>query len=150
MNKRDMMEFLGESLLTAKHDLKEWKTFGPRYIGNVQIIQERIKTIKDLIKIVKENTMSNEYEKPYAEGESQLVNEVIELMKDQVCSAEAGADWTAIDELLRFVPRHNLINFLPDEAQEKYKTGAEKKELTDKEIDAKLHTRLGLSISSRT
>ena len=66
--------------------------------------------------------MSNQFEKPYAEGESQLVNDVIELMKNQVCSCEAGADWTAIDELLRYVPRHILINFLPSKQQLKHLT----------------------------
>ena len=48
-----MMKLLGESLLTAKHDLKEWKAFGPRYVGNVIMVKERIKTIQDIIKIVK-------------------------------------------------------------------------------------------------
>jgi hypothetical protein len=65
--------------------------------------------------------MSNEYEIPAAGGESLLVNAVIEVMKEQVCASESGADWTAIDELLRFVPRHILINYLPEELQNQFK-----------------------------
>lgn len=40
-----------------------------------------------------------------------LIDAVIEEMKKQI---DVG-DWTAIDELLRFVPRENLVNFLPEE-----------------------------------
>jgi hypothetical protein len=53
----------------------------------------------------------------YATGESPLVDAVMEEMKKQI---EVG-DWTAIDELLRYVPIKNLINFLPEEDWNKYK-----------------------------
>ena len=58
-----------------------------------------------------------EFEKPCAEGESKLVNEVMAQMENQI---HIG-DWTAIDELLRFVPRENLIHFLPEKMWKKYK-----------------------------
>ena len=51
------------------------------------------------------------------EYEGQLVTAVIEEMQFQI---ERG-DWSAIDELLRFVPHENLINFLPDEQQGQFK-----------------------------
>jgi len=60
--------------------------------------------------------MKKKYEPSYAEGESKLVNAVINEMKYQI---EDG-DWTAIDELLRFVPRENLINFLPEEKWKRF------------------------------
>lgn len=56
-----------------------------------------------------------EPEAPYAV--SPLVDAVIEHMKKQI---EWG-DWTAIDELLRFVPRKYLIGFLDEEDAEKFK-----------------------------
>jgi len=51
------------------------------------------------------------YEPPYAVAESKLVDDVIEEIKKAV---ETG-DLTAVDELLRFTPRQNLIRFLPEE-----------------------------------
>ena len=51
------------------------------------------------------------------EYEGRLVEAVIEEIQYQI---ERG-DWTAIDELLRFVPHENLVNFLSDEQQERFK-----------------------------
>lgn len=41
----------------------------------------------------------------------QLIDAVILEMREQI---ELG-DWTSIDELLRFVPYENLVQFLPEE-----------------------------------
>jgi len=46
-----------------------------------------------------------------------LLDAVCDEMKKQI----DDGDWTAIDELLRFVPRENLINFLPEEDWKNYK-----------------------------
>lgn len=56
------------------------------------------------------------YERPYAEGPSKLVDAVIDQIKQQALVD----DWEAVDELLRYVPRENLINFLPEEDWPKY------------------------------
>jgi len=40
-----------------------------------------------------------------------LIDKVIEQMKIDI----AGEDWSAIDELLHFVPDENLLGYLPDE-----------------------------------
>ena len=47
----------------------------------------------------------------------ELIDAVIEEMKEQI---EIG-DWTAIAELLTFVPKENLVGFLAEEEWEKYK-----------------------------
>lgn len=59
----------------------------------------------------------NKYEPSSAEAISPLVDAVIEHMKKQIILG----DWTAIDELLRFVPRKNLIGFLDEEEGSQYK-----------------------------
>jgi|TARA_Y100000034_G_scaffold133551_1_gene199322 uncharacterized CHY-type Zn-finger protein len=42
------------------------------------------------------------------------------VMKEMRVDIDVG-DWTAIDELLKFVPRKNLIGYLPEEQQDKFK-----------------------------
>jgi len=39
-----------------------------------------------------------------------LINAVISQMQDDI----ASGDWTAISELLTFVPKENLIGYLPE------------------------------------
>ena len=41
----------------------------------------------------------------------ELIDKVIEEMKLQI----ADNDWTVIEELLTFVPKENLVGFLPEE-----------------------------------
>ena len=47
---------------------------------------------------------------------SSLINRVIEEIRKDF----AMGDLTALDELLTFVPRENLIGYLPEEEWEKY------------------------------
>jgi hypothetical protein len=47
---------------------------------------------------------------------SKLINRVLEQIKADV----SMGDVTAIEELLSFVPRENLIGYLPEEEWEKY------------------------------
>lgn len=65
----------------------------------------------------------NYYEPPYAKGESPLVNAVLVEM---VRCINDHKDLTSIDELLRFVPRSNLIQFLPEERWKYYLKKGEK------------------------
>ena len=60
--------------------------------------------------------MSYEYEPTLAEGVSPLVDDVLVRIQKDI---EQG-DLTAIDEMLRFVPRHILIGYLPEEQWEKH------------------------------
>jgi hypothetical protein len=60
--------------------------------------------------------MSYEYEPCQAEAVSPLVDDVIERIKDEI---EQG-DLTALDEMLRFVPRHILIGYLPEDQWNKH------------------------------
>ena len=47
---------------------------------------------------------------------SSLINRAIEEIKSDI----SMGDLTALDELLSFVPRENLLAFLPEEEWEKY------------------------------
>ena len=47
---------------------------------------------------------------------SKLIDEVLDLIKDQI----QEGDVTAVEELLTLVPRENLIQFLPEEEWHKY------------------------------
>lgn len=60
-----------------------------------------------------ERARLNQYEPPASEGDSELVDAVIEEMSKQI----KFGDWTAIDEMLRFLPRQHLIWFLAEERQ---------------------------------
>jgi len=63
-----------------------------------------------------EPSMNDQYESP-------LVSRVIEKMKE---AFEYG-DVEAVDELLRFCPRVNLIQYLPEEEWENWMTKEEEK-----------------------
>lgn len=69
--------------------------------------------------------MTNKYEPPYAGDTSPLVDAVLDEMGD----AFATGELEAVDELLRFIPRLNLIQFLPEEQWQKFMTKEEKEEL---------------------
>jgi hypothetical protein len=51
----------------------------------------------------------------------QLFNELIEDVVDQIDSDIVHKDVEALEELLRFCPIENLINYLPEEKHEQYK-----------------------------
>ena len=57
------------------------------------------------------------YEPAFADARSILVSNVI--LEIEKCLRQE--DYEAIDELLRFVPRENLINFLPEGEWKKYR-----------------------------
>jgi len=57
--------------------------------------------------------------------ESPLVTRVVEEIKEAV----RNSDVEAVDELLRFCPRINLIQYLPEDEWEKWMTQKEKKEI---------------------
>jgi len=65
-----------------------------------------------------EPSMNDQYESP-------LVTRVLEHIKN---AFEMG-DIEAVDELLRFCPRVNLIQYLPEEEWEKWMTDEERKEI---------------------
>ena len=46
---------------------------------------------------------------------------LVDLVIEQIKEDFAMGDETAIDELLKFVPDENLIGFLPDEDQPRYR-----------------------------
>jgi len=50
-----------------------------------------------------------------------LFNELIEDVVDQIDSDIVNRDVEALEELLRFCPIENLINYLPEEKHEQYK-----------------------------
>ena len=54
--------------------------------------------------------------------DSKLINEVIKRMALDI----SIGDWTCIDELLHFVPRKNLIYFLPEDLWKHFKKKGEK------------------------
>lgn len=58
-----------------------------------------------------------EYEQSVAEGPSVLVDAVIEEIKKQI----EKKDLTSIDELLRFIPKDTLLQFLPEAEWNKYR-----------------------------
>jgi len=60
---------------------------------------------------------------PYIKRDAKLVDAVMEEMRRQI---DIG-DWTVIDELLYFVPRKNLIGFLPEEKWEEHEKKSKKK-----------------------
>jgi hypothetical protein len=51
----------------------------------------------------------------------QLFNELIEDVVDQIDNDIVNRDVEALEELLRFCPIENLINYLPEEKHEQYK-----------------------------
>ena len=59
-----------------------------------------------------------EYLKPQKEKYEQLIDRVIEQVKKDV----ADGDVTVIDELLRLIPTENLIQSLPEEEWDNYKS----------------------------
>ena len=71
------------------------------------------------------NMHSKKYEPRLAESQSPLVDAVLEEMKN----AFQRKDVEAIDELLRFCPRINLIQYLPEEQWTKFMTPEEKEEI---------------------
>lgn len=50
------------------------------------------------------------------EEKQKLIDAVIERMKEDI----SFGDWTAIDELLSFCPKENLIQYLPEEEWSKF------------------------------
>ena len=62
------------------------------------------------------------HEKPLAEGRSTLVDNVL----GEIYNCYYMGDWSAVDELLRFVPRSNLIQFLPERKWKKFLRKGEK------------------------
>jgi hypothetical protein len=50
-----------------------------------------------------------------------LFNELIEDVVDQIDNDIVNRDVEALEELLRFCPIENLINYLPEEKHEQYK-----------------------------
>jgi len=50
-----------------------------------------------------------------------LFNELIEDVVDQIDSDIVHKDVEALEELLRFCPIENLVNYLPEEKHEQYK-----------------------------
>ncbi len=58
-----------------------------------------------------------EYEQSVAEGPSVLVDAVIEEIKKQI----ENKDLTSLDDLLRFIPKETLIQFLPEDEWNKYR-----------------------------
>jgi hypothetical protein len=50
-----------------------------------------------------------------------LFNELIEDVVDQIDRDVVHKDVEALEELLRFCPIENLINYLPEEKYEQYK-----------------------------
>lgn len=65
------------------------------------------------------------HEPPYAESKSKLVDAVIERIRSDI----ERRDEEALDELLRFVPRLNLIQYLDEEEWDKFLTADEKKKM---------------------
>ena len=51
----------------------------------------------------------------------QLFNELIEEVASQIHYDIQSRDVEALEELLRFCPIENLINYLPEEKHEQYK-----------------------------
>ncbi len=50
-------------------------------------------------------------------NKQKLIDTVIQHMKNElnIKDDHYGADWTAIEELLKFVPLGNLLHYLPEE-----------------------------------
>lgn len=62
--------------------------------------------------------LEGEYEPSVGESTSVLVDAVIEEAKKQI----EKKDLTSLDELLRFIPKENLIQFLPEGEWGKYRS----------------------------
>jgi hypothetical protein len=54
-------------------------------------------------------------------GNEQLFNELIEKVVDEIDRDIVHKEVEALEELLRFCPIENLINYLPEEKHEQYK-----------------------------
>ena len=65
--------------------------------------------------------MTKTHEPPLAEGESKLVDAVL----NEIENAFEQGDVQAVDELLRFCPRINLIQYLPEEQWNQFATEEE-------------------------
>ena len=70
----------------------------------------------------------NTHEPPYTGEASPLIDRVLKQMDDDF----ADGDIEAVDELLRFIPRLNLIQYLGEDEWERWATKAELKEIYDK------------------
>lgn len=51
----------------------------------------------------------------------EIENTLVEAVIDEIMSQLEGGDLTALDELLRFLPRENLIGFLPDNQSARFR-----------------------------
>ena len=109
----------GWSMLIPKHikgDISEqeakeyWLKWGAARIANAELAEiSGVRAIK-------------EYEPQYAGGQSELVNAVL----IEIEAACAMGDMEAVDELLRFCPRINLIQYLDETAWDKFMTEEER------------------------
>lgn len=82
--------------------------------GSFEYIPKKILTEVFIAAVHQENKMDNGSDGDFLFDD--LVEAVLDDMKKQI----ELEDWTAIDELIRFVPRQNLIWFLGEEKWEKY------------------------------
>jgi len=90
-----------------------------RFIVEIEYADNGIEVSNKIIRPVSyEPSMSDQYD-------SDLVTEVVKEMKD---AFEYG-DLEAVDELLRFIPRTNLVQYLPEEEWEKWMTPEELKDI---------------------